>query len=179
MLHRVSVAFGMLGLSAASPPPVAAFSADSFEARILALHNAERARYGYVPLRWDPSLVPGAAHWAAHMARTGAFDHSPKSHRPGVSENMAMGARGYFDVSRLVGTWLAERAVFVPGIFPRTSRTGNWFHSSHYSQIIWPGTTRIGCALASGRGNDYLVCRYSPKGNQDGKPVGYRIGERG
>jgi hypothetical protein len=92
---------------------------------------------------------------------------------------MAMGARGYFDVNRLVGTWLAEKRNFVPGIFPNNSRTGDWFVVSHYSQMIWPTTTRIGCAMAGGRGNDYLVCRYSPKGNQDGKPVGYSRVERG
>ncbi|MEO6433200.1 MAG: CAP domain-containing protein [Sphingomicrobium sp.] len=161
------------------PAPVIAYPANSFEGRILAQHNAERARYGLAPLRWDPALVPGAAQWAATMAQTGIFDHSPKANRPGVAENMAMGARGYFGLDRLVGTWLAERAAFTPGFFPNTSRTGNWLHTSHYTQVIWPATNRIGCAMASGRGNDYLVCRYSPKGNQDGKPVGISRVERG
>jgi len=33
--------------------------------------------------------------------------------------------------------------------------------------------------MASNRGADYLVCRYSPKGNIGGRPVGYAPLERG
>lgn len=187
MLSRFWIAGSSLALAAAPPPvpppvpppPLANYPANSFEGRILAFHNSERARYGLVPLSWDPALVAGAAQWAGYMAQSGNFTHSPKASRPGVAENLAMGTRGYFGVERLVSTWLAEKAVFVPGIFPNTSRTGNWIHASHYTQVIWPATRRIGCAMATGRGNNYLVCRYSPKGNQDGKPVGFSRGERG
>lgn len=187
-----ALAAAQISLVAAAPPPASppvapapsarpavAFAPGSFEGRVLALHNAERARYGLIPLSWDPALAAGAAQWAAYLAQTGAFEHSPKSLRPGVAENLAMGSRGYFDINRLVGTWLAERVAFTPGVFPNVSRTGNWVHTSHYTQMIWPGTTRVGCALASGRGNDVLVCRYAPKGNQDGRPVGYSQAERG
>ena len=66
--------------------------------------------------------------------------------------------------------WSAERRNFVPGVFPNVSRTGNWFHVSHYSQIIWPTTARVGCGLSGGR-FDVLVCRYSPAGNIDRQRV--------
>ena len=62
--------------------------------------------------------------------------------------------------------------MFFPGIFPATSRTGNWIDVGHYTQMIWPTSQRIGCALASTRSTDYLVCRYSPAGNIDGRWVG-------
>lgn len=186
MGSRIALTISALVLTGAAPPPPAPlplpeinYPANSFEGRSFALHNAERARYGVVPLRWDPALVPGAAQWAAYMAQSGDFNHSPKADRPGVAENLAMGARGYFGIDKLIGTWLAERIMFTPGLFPNTSKTGNWLHTSHYTQVIWPATTRVGCAMATGRGNDYLVCRYSPKGNQDGRPVGYSRGERG
>jgi hypothetical protein len=39
--------------------------------------------------------------------------------------------------------------------------------------MIWPTTTRIGCALASTPRVDYLVCRYAGKGNVDGRAVGF------
>jgi hypothetical protein len=61
--------------------------------------------------------------------------------------------------------------MFVPGLFPRVSRTGNWSAVGHYSQMIWPTTTRVGCALASSQLADYLVCRYAPAGNIDGRRV--------
>jgi hypothetical protein len=39
--------------------------------------------------------------------------------------------------------------------------------------MVWPTTTRIGCAIASNARNDFLVCRYSPTGNVMGRPVPY------
>jgi hypothetical protein len=45
------------------------------------------------------------------------------------------------------------------------SRTGNWSDVGHYTQIVWPASQRVGCATASNRANDYLVCRYLPAGN--------------
>jgi hypothetical protein len=45
--------------------------------------------------------------------------------------------------------------------------------------MVWPTTTRIGCAVASNGRFDYLVCRYSPAGNIDGRPVPYTIAPSG
>ena len=71
----------------------------------------------------------------------------------------------------MVARWSAEKGRFRPGIFPAVSRTGNWTHVGHYSQMIWPTTTRLGCAIASGPRSDVLVCRYAPAGNIDGRRV--------
>jgi hypothetical protein len=71
----------------------------------------------------------------------------------------------------MVGNWASERRYFVPGTFPNNSRSGNWEDIGHYTQMIWPTTTHVGCALASNATTDYLVCRYSPAGNVDGRVV--------
>ena len=73
----------------------------------------------------------------------------------------------------MVGGWDSEKRFFTPGIFPNKSRTGSWEDVGHYTQMIWPTTQRVGCALASTQRIDYLVCRYSGAGNIDGRPVGY------
>jgi hypothetical protein len=36
--------------------------------------------------------------------------------------------------------------------------------------MVWPTTTHVGCAIFSADW-DYLICRYSPPGNKDGKPI--------
>jgi len=82
-----------------------------------------------------------------------------------------MGTRGAFSPEQMVAGWLSERNDFRPGVFPAVSRSGNWFKVGHYSQILWPTTTRVGCAIQSSRAWDFLVCRYSPPGNIDGRRV--------
>jgi hypothetical protein len=71
----------------------------------------------------------------------------------------------------MVGTWIDEKRVFQPGVFPNVSRTGNWEDVAHYTQLISRGTTRVGCAIHQALRWDFLICRYSPPGNIDGKPV--------
>jgi hypothetical protein len=145
--------------------------AAQFPARILAAHNAQRAALRLPPLVWDPVLGAAAAAYAQQMAITGRFEHSDRSQRRGIGENLWSGSHGAFSVEAMVAAWASERRDFVPGIFPNNSRTGNWMDIAHYTQMIWPGTQRIGCALAASPRADYLICRYSPAGNIDGRPV--------
>jgi hypothetical protein len=166
----------VLSLLAAAAPWSAADAqqsfAVSFPARILAAHNAERARASVPPLVWDDALGTAAATYATQMAMTGRFAHSDRAARPGTGENLWMGTHGAFTVEAMVGGWSSEKRFFMPGIFPNVSRTGSWEDVGHYTQMIWPQTSKVGCALASTTRIDYLVCRYAYKGNIDGRPVG-------
>lgn len=121
------------------------------------------------PLQWDPQLAAAAASYGPSLASLGRLQHSPRANRPGQRENLWMGTRGYFSPEQMVGTWIAERREFRPGIYPNVSRTGNWADVSHYTQLIWNGTTRVGCAIHQTPQWDYLICRYSPPGNVDGR----------
>jgi hypothetical protein len=84
-----------------------------------------------------------------------------------------MGTHGAFSVEAMVGGWASEKRFFHAGTFPNVSRTGDWSDVGHYTQMIWPTTQRVGCALASTGRVDYLVCRYAYKGNVDGRTVGF------
>lgn len=164
---RLSALLLLLAGAIAAPAGGAPFATE-FPARILAAHNAERIRMHAQPLVWDNELGKGAAAYAQQMALTGMFQHSNRQARHGVGENLWMGTHGAFSVEAMVGGWTAEKRYFVPGIFPNNSRTGDWEDVGHYTQMIWPATTRIGCALASTPRVDYLVCRYATAGNVDG-----------
>ena len=142
----------------------------AFASRILAIHNAERAAVGAQPLCWNPQLANDAAIYAAEMARTRQFQHSSRTGRGIARENLLSAPIGY-STDRMMGLWVAEKRDFRPGIFPNVCN-GDWSRCAHYTQMIWPTTTDIGCGMAPGGGYNWLVCRYSPGGNKDGRPVG-------
>ncbi len=164
-------ALALLCCSAAATSVSAASSTrgTTAAARLLAMHNQERARLSVPPLMWDPQLAAAAASYGPTLARIGRLQHSPRSSRPGQRENLWMGTRGAFSPEQMVGSWIDERRAFRAGVFPAVSRTGNWQDVSHYTQLIWRGTTRVGCAIQPAGRWEYLICRYSPPGNVDGR----------
>ena len=139
-----------------------------FNLRILAAHNHVRTAVGAPPLQWDPILAASAASYGPRLATLAQLDHSPRAERPGQAENLFRGPAGQFSLEGMVQNWASERSMYRAGVFPAVSSTGNWLDVSHYTQMIWPTTTKVGCALHQTRRWDYLICRYSPRGNKDG-----------
>jgi hypothetical protein len=139
-------------------------------ARLLAAHNEERALVGHAPLAWDADLAASAASYGPALASLHRLVHSPRETRPGQRENLAMAWHGTLSPEQFVDLWSREKRMLQPGLFPAVSRTGQWEDVAHYTQMVWPTTTRVGCAIFSADW-DYLICRYSPPGNIDGKPV--------
>ena len=138
----------------------------NFDQRILAAHNRERDALGVDSLTWSAGLAKDAAAWARHLAATGRFEHStddPGSEPQG--ENLWAGTVGYYQPENMVGLWVDEKRDYKPGIFPNNSRSGSVDAVGHYTQLIWRRTQQVGCALARGRDEDVLVCRYSTAGN--------------
>ena len=142
--------------------------AQRFPARVLAAHNIERAAVGLAPLTWDNKLGTQAAKYAVQLALSRRFAHSDREQRRGSGENLWMGTRAAFSLEGMVGNWASEKRMFKPGVFPAISRTGSWHEVGHYTQMVWPATQRVGCALATNSGEDYLVCHYWPAGNVHG-----------
>lgn len=141
-------------------------------AAMLAGHTAARAEVGEGPLAWDDALAADAATYAATLAATGRFRHADQPPGPGrEGENLFTGTRGAYAYREMVALWVAEKKDFVNHPTPDFSRTGNFEDVAHYTQIVWRGTTRVGCALASNDRDDYLVCRYAPPGNVVGERV--------
>jgi Cysteine-rich secretory protein family len=166
----------MLAAPAAAQDPLAplpqqyAGATGELAMRLLAAHNRERAAVGHPPLLWDPGLAASAASYGPALASMRRLVHSPRETRPGQRENLAMASHGTLTPEQLVDLWSEEKRLMQPGIFPMVSRTGRWEDVAHYTQMVWPTTTRVGCAIFSADW-DYLICRYSPPGNVDGKPV--------
>lgn len=164
VLTCVIVALTSPLLVAATPP-----APSSVEARLLNAHNRERGALGVPPLRWNKGLEDSARTWAAHLARTGQFEHAPENPRQPQGENLWAGSRGYYSPEAMVEAWIREKRYFRPGPFPMNSSTGRVEDVGHYTQLIWRDTGEVGCAIARGKLEDVLVCRYSNAGNYIGE----------
>jgi hypothetical protein len=151
--------------------------------RLLDAHNRERAEVGAAPLLWDAELAAHAASYGPVLASLRQLVHSPRAGRPGERENLAMASHGTLGPEQLIDLWSREKGMLERGSaglgcprqfgcmsFPAASRSGRWEDIAHYTQMVWPTTTRVGCAIFAADW-DYLICRYSPPGNIDGKPV--------
>ncbi len=138
---------------------------------LLNLHNEERERMGVPALRWNAALASDAQLWAEHLAQQGRMEHATREQRRNAGENLWMGSKRLYSAEVIMGTILAEGRYFKPGNFPDVSTSGNWRDVGHYTQVIWRDTREIGCAIAEGPREEFLVCRYWPAGNWWGQPV--------
>ena len=157
----------------AKPAGGVSYEPNPFASRILQIHNAERAVVGAPPLRWNAQLEWDATVYARELAQTRQLIHAPREGRGIERENLLKARRGW-SAEQMMSVWTSEKRDFVAGYFPNVARDGNWMNVAHYTQLVWPTTTDIGCGYATGGGFAWLVCRYSPGGNKDNKPVGYR-----
>lgn len=158
----------LLSIALALSAPLIANASDrtaNLEARLLAAHNRERAAIGVPALDWDATLAADARDWADTLTRTGRFEHSHADE----GENLWAGTPDAWSPEEMVGLWIAEKRDYRPGVFPAVSRSGNVANVGHYTQLIWRNTRKVGCALASGRTEDVLVCRYAEGGNVIGE----------
>jgi len=171
-LHVLAASAALLAGTAASAQPAPQGATGEIAERILAAHNRERAAVGAPPLQWDATLAEHAASYGPVLASLRHLVHSPRESRPDERENLAMAWHGTLSPEDLVAMWSRERQLLEPGsyLFPGASRTGRWEDIAHYTQMVWPTTTRVGCAIYPADW-DYLICRYSPPGNKDGKPI--------
>ena len=138
---RTAIAAVLIALAAPTAAQVAP-PLDPLSLRLLVAHNQERAQVGAPPLAWDPALAASAAAYGPSLAAVGRLQHSPRASQPGQRES-----RGVYSPEQMVTNWSDEKRFIRPGVFPAVSSTGNWLDVSHYTTMIWPATTRLGCAL--------------------------------
>ena len=120
---------------------------------ILSAHNNSRAKYCVPKLTWSAQLEAGAQAWAARCN----FAHSGA----GTGENIAMGTN--LGAGQAVALWFSEKANYnyaSPGFSPNTG---------HFTQIVWKGSTQLGCGVAACPTGQFYVCRYMAPGNVSGQ----------
>ncbi|KAL1858727.1 hypothetical protein Daus18300_009861 [Diaporthe australafricana] len=109
-------------------------------------------------LIWDDSLASDAQKYAQYLADNKKFEHSGA---PGQGENLFMSS-GNATLVDGTNAWLAEK----PNYNGQKIPDGNFGSYGHYTQCIWPTTTKIGLAAVKAKdGSTYIVGRYTPPGN--------------
>lgn len=125
-------------------------------------------------LTWSAAAAAVAQAWAdgcvyQHNAGRGA-DGTPRG------ENIAASSPGYWPTpADVVGAWGSEWAFYTYA----SNACAAGEQCGHYTQLVWRGTLRVGCARASCSVNspfgpsfptwEYFVCDYEPPGNWVGQ----------
>jgi hypothetical protein len=148
---------------------VAAQQVNPFARALLEEHNRARDDAGVPRLAWSGKLAREAQAWAEVLAREGRMRHASQQERGNAGENLWMGSVGYYGPERMIGAFVDEKRHYRHAAFPNVSRTGKWQDVGHYTQVVWRTTSEVGCAVARGAKDDFLVCRYWPAGDWVGQ----------
>jgi len=145
---------------APAPEEMAKGDAKTIAQRFVDAHNAARAKHCAPPLAGSPKLAAVAQKWADTLKAKGcAFGHSGGQY----GENLAAGTEGVLDPEATVKMWYDEIAKY------RFPNGGFSMETGHFTQVVWRGTSQVGCGHSQCKGNDIWVCNYDPAGNWDGQ----------
>uniref|UniRef100_A0ACB8F5N6 Peptidase inhibitor r3hdml n=1 Tax=Sphaerodactylus townsendi TaxID=933632 RepID=A0ACB8F5N6_9SAUR len=122
---------------------------------------------------WDEKLARSAQAWAKHCI----WDHGPPHLMRYVGQNLAIHSGRYRSVVDLVKSWYYEKQYYSfpypHECKPRCPSKCSGSVCSHYTQMVWASSNRIGCAVhtctnmnvwgSTWRRAVYLVCNYAIK----------------
>jgi len=145
---------------------------------IVNTHNSWRQQVGVGRLRWSPALANKAIGWANKLKNSNGC----RMKHNGPGENLYM-ATAYVTTTRkgpgdwqrqsrvqevseqhVVDSWGSEKQWYSYESTSCNAPTGK--SCGHYTQMVWEGTTEVGCGKAICSDNSQVwVCNYSPPGN--------------
>ncbi|KAJ8249221.1 hypothetical protein GJAV_G00232480 [Gymnothorax javanicus] len=151
---------------------------------VLQLHNKLRGEVqppaaNMEHMEWDEDLEASAESWAQGCK----WEHGPEKLLPSIGQNLAVHFGRYRSPASHVQAWYDEVKHYT---YPYPEDCNPWCPDrcsgpvcTHYTQLVWATTTRVGCAVHICPKMDvwgeiwensvYLVCNYSPKGNWIGE----------
>jgi uncharacterized protein YkwD len=132
----------------------------------LAKHNQYRSLSGVPLVTYSANLAVNAQKHAELMLKTNKFQHSGTAN---MGENLYSCTGSHDSACLLPGAateaWYSEIKEY------NFTEPGFNLQTGHYTQVVWKGTTMIGCGYATGHKSEdnsfisYVVCNYSPPGN--------------
>ncbi|KAJ6754885.1 CYSTEINE-RICH SECRETORY PROTEIN-RELATED [Salix purpurea] len=123
-------------------------------------HNTARASVGVIPMIWDDTVADFALSYINGLRRSCRMVHS----RGPYGENLAWGSANLAGIAA-VKNWVREREYYH---YNSNSCVGG--QCSHYTQVIWRKSVRLGCAkVRCNNGGTIISCNYYPRGNIKGQ----------
>jgi hypothetical protein len=132
------------------------------KAAMLAEHNQKRCMADVPALTWDDDLAQAASDYAdtkpggTHSTALGAFKTYGECLQGSCPDD---------DPAKAMEFWYDSE-------LPKYTESSP-FSASHYTQVVWKGTTKVGCGSGPSdglcSGGKLYVCQYLPLGNQFGK----------
>ena len=121
---------------------------------ILDAHNQARATHCARPLTWSSALAATAQEWAHSLRDSGCrFEHSQTAY----GENLAAGTN--LSAGNAALLWYDEERQY------NYKKPGFSMKTGHFTQMVWAGTSSIGCGFSECQGMRLWVCHYDPPGN--------------
>ncbi|KAJ5204400.1 uncharacterized protein N7498_005279 [Penicillium cinerascens] len=161
--------------------------ANSYQHAVLYNHNIHRSNHSAPSVDWDSSLESSARTLASRCV----YHHDTSIDGGGYGQNIGYGVEAN-EIGVMITNLMYNGEIgYFPTPYgasqPSMSDFEKW---GHFSQIVWKGTTHVGCAtvMCNDLGNvdsssslPFTVCNYSPAGNYEGEygenvlaPLGYK-----
>jgi len=131
---------------------------------IVATHNAWRKKVGVPDLVWSNTLATVAQKWATAL-KTNNNCSMVHSGNPSYGENLYWASGFVPTPKQVVDAWGNE----VTDYTYATNKCASGKMCGHYTQVVWKGTTQVGCGKATCGAAQVWVCNYNPQGNWIGQ----------
>ncbi|XP_030456396.2 pathogenesis-related protein PRB1-2-like [Syzygium oleosum] len=163
-MMRLAISLVCFFVIAATSTTTVEASADKAEMirQFLDGHNTARKAVGVPPLVWDTSLSTYARVYANKRRADCKLVHSPGY---AFGENLFWGQGRQWSAADATAAWVAEKRWY-----NYASNACSGQECTHYTQVVWRTTTRVGCAkIICNSGDTFIACEYYPPGNYIGQ----------
>ncbi|KAL9952872.1 hypothetical protein ACROYT_G040196 [Oculina patagonica] len=152
-----------------------------FEQDCLDSHNNFRSLHSaFQPMAWNRDIANGAKTWAKFLLQNQSLLHEVAVlNSQNLGENLwrvfsspaqpicsNASETSCVNCSQVVAEWYNEISNYNFGNQTAINSSLPWLH---FTQVVWRSSTELGVGVASGGGRHYVVARYKPRGNVDGR----------
>ncbi|KAJ5682276.1 hypothetical protein N7462_005441 [Penicillium macrosclerotiorum] len=161
--------------AAAATTSATSTATNSYQQAVLYNHNIHRSNHSVSSLDWSADLQASAL----ALAQKCVYEHDTSIDGGGYGQNIGYGVESSEIGVMITNLMYNDEIGYYPLPYgqadPSMTNFDKW---GHFSQIVWKGTTHVGCATVTcdSLGNvdsssalPFTVCNYSPPGNYDGE----------